>query len=81
MDTDQMQINDTASAAINSGMMKTAGISWTVAAIMAGVTLLGAGAYLAWNSRQAKLLRATRRAANVLYKTGTVLQSVAEAAK
>ena len=29
--------------------------AWATAAVMAGATLLGAAAYLAWNSRQAKM--------------------------
>ena len=78
---EQMNIDQFASTATNGLMMRNTKITWTVAAVMAGTTLLGAGAYLAWNSRQAKMLRATKRAANILYKTGTVLQSVAEAAK
>ena len=78
MDTEQMNIDQGATSNTMRGNEK---IIWTVAAIMAGATLLGAGAYLAWNSRQARMLRATKRAANVMYKTGLVLQSVAEAAK
>lgn len=78
MDTEQMNIDQGATSNTMRGNEK---IIWTVASIMAGATLLGAGAYLAWNSRQARMLRATKRAANVMYKTGLVLQSVAEAAK
>ena len=78
MDTEQMNIDQ---GATSNTMRDNEKIIWTVAAIMAGATLLGAGAYLAWNSRQARMLRATKRAANVMYKTGLVLQSVAEAAK
>lgn len=78
MDTDQMNIEPCAS---NDTMRHGEKIIGIAAAIMAGATLLGVGAYLAWNSRQARMLRATRRAANVMYKTGKVLQSVAEAAK
>ena len=78
MDTDQMNIEPCVSNDSRYHGEKIIGIA---AAIMAGATLLGVGAYLAWNSRQARMLRATRRAANVMYKTGMVLQSVAEAAK
>lgn len=78
MDTEQMNIDQGETSNTMRGNEK---LIWTVAAIMAGATLLGAGAYLAWNSRQARMLRATKRAANVMYKTGLVLQSVAEAAK
>ena len=78
MDTEQMNIDQ---GETSNTMRNNEKLIWTVAAIMAGATLLGAGAYLAWNSRQARMLRATKRAANVMYKTGLVLQSVAEAAK
>ena len=78
MDTEQMNTEQGANGIF---MRDNDKIIWTVAAIMAGVALLGAGAYLAWNSRQARILRATKRAANVMYKTGMVLQSVAEATK
>ena len=78
MDTEQMNTEQGANGNLMRGNNK---IIWTVAAIMAGVALLGAGAYLAWNSRQARILRATKRAASVMYKTGMVLQSVAEATK
>ena len=78
MDTEQMNTEQGANGNLMRGNDK---IIWTVAAIMAGAALLGAGAYLAWNSRQARILRATKRAANVMYKTGMVLQSVAEATK
>lgn len=81
MDMDQMNIDQHASSLMHDAMCKHTKVTWMVAAAMAGAVLVGAGAYLAWNSRQAKLLRATKRAANVLYKTGTVLQSVADAAR
>lgn len=68
------------------GMMKHAVASmehcrgrWVVAGIMAGAALLGAGAYLAWNSRQAKMLRAAKRTGKILRRTGIILQSVADA--
>ena len=51
---------------------------WTVAAVMAGATLLGGIAYLAWNSRQAKMLRAAKRTGKVLRRTGAILQAVAD---
>lgn len=53
--------------------------TWTAAGIMAGVVLAGAGAYLLWNSRQAKMLRTAKRTGKVLRRTGAILQAVAEA--
>ena len=55
--------------------------AWVTAAVMASATLVGAAAYLAWNSRQAKMLRAAKRAGKILYKAGAVLQSVATVAE
>lgn len=78
---DQMNIDQFASMPLENMMPQNAKIMWTVAAVMAGTTLVGAGVYLAWNSRRAKLLRATKRAACILHKAGTVLQSVAEVAR
>lgn len=77
---EQMNIEQFASDAMNHMMPKNSKIMWTVAAVMAGATLLGAGAYLAWNSRQVKMLRAAKRASKILYKAGTILQTVAEVA-
>ena len=51
---------------------------WTVAAVMTGATLLGGMAYLAWNSRQAKMLRAAKRTSCILRKSAAILQSIAE---
>ncbi len=76
----QMNIDQFASDAMDSMTPQNPKILWTVAAVMAGATLLGAGAYLAWNSRQAKMLRAAKRASKILYKAGTILQTVAEVA-
>ena len=81
MEMDQMNIDQYAAKATDCLLQRHAKVTWTVAAVMAGATLLGAGAYLAWNSRRAKMLRAAKRTANVLYKTGAVLQSVADAAR
>ena len=53
--------------------------TWTAAGIMAGVALAGAGAYLLWNSRQAKMLRTAKRTGKILRRTGAILQAVAEA--
>ena len=52
---------------------------WTVAGIMAGAALAGAGAYLIWNSREAKMLRAAKRTGKILRRTGAILQAVADA--
>ncbi len=76
----QMNIEQFASDAMENMMPHNPKVLWTVAAVMAGATLLGAGAYLAWNSRQAKTLRAAKRASKILYKAGTILQTVAEVA-
>ena len=56
------------------------GASGLAAAVIASATLIGAGAFLVWNSRQAKMIRAAKRASKILYKAGTILQSVAEVA-
>ena len=53
--------------------------TWTTAGIMAGIALAGAGAYLLWNSRQAKMLRTAKRTGKILRRTGAILQAVAEA--
>ena len=53
--------------------------TWAVAGIMAGAALLGTGVYLAWNSRQARMLRATKRTGKILRRAGIILQSVADA--
>ena len=53
--------------------------TWTAVGIMAGVAMAGVGAYLLWNSRQAKMLRTAKRTGKVLRRTGAILQAVAEA--
>ena len=52
---------------------------WTVAGIMAGAALAGAGTYLIWNSRQARMLRTAKRTGKILRRTGAILQAVADA--
>lgn len=53
--------------------------AWITAGVMAGIALAGTGAYLMWNSRQAKMLRAAKRTGKVLRRTGAILQAVADA--
>jgi len=50
-----------------------------VAGIMAGAALAGAGTYLIWNSRQARMLRTAKRTGKILRRTGAILQAVADA--
>ena len=63
---------------VQCAMSHHRGAVWTVAAVMAGATLLGGIAYLAWNSRQAKMLRAVKRTGSILRKSAAILQSIAE---
>ena len=49
---------------------------WIVAGTLGGVTLMGAAAIMVWNSKQMRTARIMRRAGRILYKTGSVLQSV-----
>lgn len=41
-----------------------------------GVAALGLGAVAVWNCRQLRMMRAAKRTGKLLYKMGTVLQSV-----
>ena len=52
--------------------------TWIAAGVVAGVALAGTGAFLMWNSRQAKMLRAAKRTGKVLRRTGAILQAVAD---
>lgn len=54
-------------------------MTYGMLAAVGGLAALGIGAYALWNSRQAKLTRAAKYAGKVLYKAGSVLQSVATA--
>ncbi len=49
---------------------------WTVVGMLGGFAALGFGAYLVWNSKQARMARAAKRTGRLLYKAGSVLQSV-----
>ena len=49
---------------------------WIAAGTLGGVTLMGAAALMVWNSKQMRTARIMRRAGRILYKTGSVLQSV-----
>jgi cytochrome bd-type quinol oxidase subunit 1 len=51
------------------------------AGAIGGAIALGAGAWAIWNSRQLRMARAARRIGQILYKAGTVLQSVSEIAQ
>ena len=77
---DQMQLNSFGSDAMGDMLQNNSKPLWTAAAVIASATLIGAGAFLVWNSRQAKMIRAAKRASKILYKAGTILQSVAEVA-
>ncbi|MBE6633909.1 MAG: hypothetical protein E7620_06155 [Ruminococcaceae bacterium] len=44
-----------------------------------GLAVLGIGAWAAWNSRQARLARATRYASKLMYRVGGVMQSLSAA--
>ena len=77
---DQIELNSFGSESVSDMLQNHSKTLWTVATVMASATLLGAGAFLVWNSRQAKMLRAAKRASKILYKAGTILQSVAEVA-
>ena len=47
-----------------------------VAGAVGGAALLGAGAFAVWNSKQMRTARVMKRAGKILYKVGSVLQSV-----
>lgn len=59
--------------------MKNQKLLWAALGTAGGLTAIGIGTMMIWNSRQMKLLRLTKRANRVLYKTGAALQSVATA--
>ena len=44
-----------------------------------GLAVLGVGAAMVWNSRQMKFWRLSKKAEKILYRTGTMLQSIATA--
>jgi hypothetical protein len=54
---------------------------WIAAGVAAGLALMGTGAYLMWNSRQARMLRTAKRTGKLLRRTGAILQAVADAAE
>lgn len=53
---------------------------WILLGTVGGVAALGAGTYAVWNCRQMRMVRAAKRASKILYKAGSVLQSVSEIA-
>ncbi|MBQ7173781.1 MAG: hypothetical protein IJR88_06670 [Clostridia bacterium] len=48
------------------------------AGLFGGSALLGAGAYLLWNSKKMRTLRAVRRVEKILSRTGEALQTVSD---
>lgn len=44
-----------------------------------GLAVLGIGAWAAWNSRQARISRATRYAGRLMYRVGGAMQSLSAA--
>lgn len=58
--------------------MKTKRPLMITAGIFGGSALLGAGAYLLWNSKKMRMLRTVRRVEKILSRTGEALQSVSE---
>ena len=56
---------------MKKSMMLTIGIA-------GGTALLGAGAYLLWNSKKMRMFRTVKRVERVLARTGEALQSVSE---
>ena len=51
--------------------------AWIISAgSVLGVAAIGVGAAMVWNSRQMRMARAAKRTGKLLYKMGTVLQSV-----
>ncbi len=59
--------------------MKNQKLLWVILGTAGGLTALGVGSALIWNSRQMKLWRFSRRANQLLCRTGAVLQSIAAA--
>ena len=49
---------------------------WILAGTVGGVALMGTAAIFVWNSKQMRTARLMKRAGKILYKTGSVLQSV-----
>lgn len=56
--------------------------TWMItAAGVLGVAAMGVGAVAIWNSHQMRMMRAAKRTGKLLYKMGTVLQSVSGVAE
>lgn len=55
-------------------------LMWILLGTVGGVAALGAGTYAVWNCKQMRMLRAAKRASKILYKAGSVLQTVSEIA-
>lgn len=59
--------------------MKNQKLLWAILGTAGGLTAVGVGSAMIWNSRKMKWMRLAKRAEKVLYKTGVMLQSVANA--
>ncbi len=59
--------------------MKNQKLLWTILGTTGGLAILGAGVVAVRNSRQMKFWRLSRKAEKILYRTGSVLQSIATA--
>lgn len=57
--------------------MKKQKLLWAVLGTTGGLAILGAGVAAVWNSRQMKFWRMSKKAEKILYRTGSVLQSIA----
>ena len=49
---------------------------WILGGTLGGVTAVGLAAVAVWNSKQMRTARVLKRAGKILYKVGSVLQSV-----
>ena len=47
-----------------------------VAGAVGGITLLGAGAFAVWNSKQMRMMRTAKRTGKLLYKMGSAMQAI-----
>lgn len=59
--------------------MKNQKLLWAILGTTGGLAILGAGVAAIWNSRQVKLWRLSKKAEKILFRTGSMLQSIATA--
>ncbi len=59
--------------------MKNQKLLWAILGTTGGLAILGAGAAAIWNSRQMKIWRLSKKAEKILFRTGSMLQSIATA--